>query len=262
MKALIAGLYKPNGTRPIGGVQSWSLTVGQCLTKLGFEVTHWEYGDKDPEGRFDLGILHHWHRTKHLAEKCSKFVNVSHGIIPEEKPGVRMPIYTSEEVQTHWGGGGWVLRQPIDTEFWRPGLQERRYLTFFSYRNGFPFAQKLAKSKGLEYMHLRGKTPIECRDILQQSEYVIASGRALLEAMSCGAKCILADNRKYMGPKFHENIITSRKLNYSGRGGVTPTYENLSEALASAEDMRWYVLSIHNYKDIARRLMIMAGMAQ
>lgn len=256
MRTLIAGLYGPNGRNPIGGVQTWTATIAKCLPG---EVALWERGDSDPSGTFDLGILHHWNHAGHLSSKCEKYVNVSHGIIPDERPMVRNPIFTSEEVQRHWGGGGWVLRQPIDTDFWDVGNHQRNCLTFFSYRNELPFFRKLAEVRGLEYVHLRGKTPEQCRDVLQRSEYVIASGRALLEAMSCGAKCVLADNRKYMGAMHHSDISKSRAMNYSGRGGVKPTYENISMALDSAESMRWYVEAIHNHKDITRRLLIMAG---
>lgn len=57
MKILIAAKHPPFGKLPIGGVQTWSATVGRELKLLGHDVTYWGPENPLPEERFDAGIF-------------------------------------------------------------------------------------------------------------------------------------------------------------------------------------------------------------
>lgn len=262
MKILLAAKCPPNGSRKIGGVQSWCLTVGNELIKRGHSVTYWGPGQR-LTGRFDLGILANWDSVSSIANLCDKRILISHGIIPAEKPhisGNMTLMFTSEGVKHHWNMDGTIIRQPIDLDFWCPDKDaERIYLTRFSYRNGIPYAPNVAKNLHLKFIHVKNENQNSVREILRKSACVLATGRASLEAMACGVPVVLCDHRSsYQGPLMDLNLHAAMKRNYSGRGGITPNAENLLSAVDHAMDkpsLRNHVKRHHNVIHIVDKLL-------
>jgi hypothetical protein len=266
MRILLAAKHAPHGSRPIGGVQSWCRTVGNELARRGHEVESWGPEQPLPVDAFDLGVIANVSDTGKVLGLCRERVIVSHGIIPAEntargqRPGDPM-CYTSEEVRDHWGGSGAVLRQPIDLTFWSPGPTSvpKKYLTRFSYRGGLRFIPSLAREIKLEYRHVRNLEARAVRDILRLSACVLATGRAALEAMACGAPVVLCDHRSaYQGPLMDLDLTGAPSRNYSGRGGITPTLHSVREAIKSSVKhggRRRYVEDNHNVVDIADQIL-------
>lgn len=261
MRVLLGSKHGPHGSQPIGGVQSWIRTVAAHLARR-HQVVLWDYRDHPPKGRFDLGILAHWRWSGRFARQCDAVVNVSHGIIPEEQPGDVPVVFTSEGVRDHWKREGPVIRQPIDCKFWTPDTSNRDTLTRFSYRHGLEFVPDIALRLGLHYRHAATLPPDQCREVLRRSACVLATGRAALEAMACGAPVVIVDNREYQGPLIDPDTLGSMARNYSGRGGVIPNAKNVSEAISQAMvtgSLRHHVLAHHDVSTIAGELFDVAG---
>lgn len=262
MRVLIAARFSPDGARPIGGVQSWSRTVGDVLKRRGYKVAYWEKG-KLLAGTFDLGIISNICDTRAVTKFCAEYVSVSHGIIAPEKPFSRHAVFTSEEVRSHWNVDGPVIRQPIDLDFWNPAKLPACYLTRFSYRAGLDFIPAIAKGKRLQYRHVRNSNREAVRGILRRSACVLATGRAALEAMACGVPTIICDHREsYQKPLMELDLIKAMHHNYSGRNGITPTPQNVTQAIEQAMsdgNQRAHIEAHHDSNKIVDQLLEFAG---
>jgi len=266
MRILLAAKHAPHGARPIGGVQSWCRTVCRELERRGYDVETWGPEQFFPAGEFDLGIVANIHDTHKALAQCRKLIVVSHGIIPAENPHLKNSraqlVFTSEEIRDHWDGIGQIVRQPIDLDFWVPAHNRKESLTRFSYRRGLNFVKGIARSMQMKYVHLHNKSSRECREVLQNSACVLATGRAALEAMACGVPVVLLDHRgAYQPALLHTDIPQAAKRNYSGRGGITPTILNTREAIDRAitrGNMRKYVKKYHDVVHIVDQLMDIA----
>ncbi|MGB1561550.1 MAG: glycosyltransferase [Sinimarinibacterium flocculans] len=237
MRILLAGKYVPTGSRPIGGVQSWIKAVADELRRRWHEVTLWgpEFGA--PAGEYDLGIMANFCETAAAFPLCRRTLLVSHGIIAPEKPeGADAYAFTSEGVRAHWGGTGPVVRQPIDLRFWsREHYENAGTLLRYSYRAGLPFLPSVAAGLGLRFEHLRNATHEQAREAIHRAACVIATGRAALEAMACGAPVVICDHRSaYQGALYDPDTLGAMERNYSGRGGIEPTVENIAAAVKAA----------------------------
>lgn len=257
MKILIAARHPPGGELPIGGVQSWCATVGDELTRQRHEVTFW--GPKSRINRlFDAGIFANIADTRPALLMCLRHLTVCHGIIPAEKPPVKDVAFTSEEVRDRWQGDGPIIRQPINLEFWRPEAAQKHLLLRFSYRKGLDFVPKLAESMGLDYLHIHHASPEEARDAINQAVCVIATGRAAVESMACGAPVVICDDRTYQGPLLDTDTLGAMRRNYSGRGGVAPTEQNVSQAVQAAIErgsLRAHAEAFHDVRFITEKLL-------
>lgn len=257
MRVLIAALHPPGGRLKIGGVQSWSATVGAELTRRGHEVTFWG-PDEHLDGMFDVGIFANTKWTGPALKMCVKSLVVSHGIIEAEKPIGTNLAFTSEEVRDHWNGYGPIIRQPIDLSFWRPAKVKKPFLARFSYRGGLDFLPGVSAKLGLRYIHVQKESHEVARDILQQSAVVVATGRGACEAMACGASVVICDDRGYQAPLLDPDTLGSMNRNYSGRSGITPTAENVLEACHKAIEagsLRGHAEAHHDVRDIADQLL-------
>ena len=257
MKVLIASKRRPGALgRQDGGVQTFNRTLALTLSRLGHSPM---IGDASvrPTGQYDLGILSNLRYTERFADQCARVVTVSHGIVEDEKP-VEGSWFTSEGVRDHWKQTGPIVRQPIDLEFWHPGVGQRRYLTRFSHRFGLEWVPQMASRMRLEFYHVHRATPEQAREILQASVCVLASGRAALEAMACGVPVVICDHRNYQGPLLDPDTLGAMTRNYSGRGGIEPGEHKLREAICRAMDagsLRSHVEKNHNAVDIVRQLL-------
>jgi len=267
VRILLAAKHAPHGPRPTGGVQSWCRTVASELADRGHDVVTWGPGQTTPLGGFDLGIIANATDTARAFAWCRKRIVISHGIIPAEDPRPDRHgspvVYTSEGVRDHWGGAGQIIRQPINLDFWKPAPALRAYLTRFSYRGGLNFVRQLAGPLKLSYVHVKNSPPIAVRSTLRRSACVLATGRAALEAMACGAPTVLCDHRSaYQRPLMDLDLTTAAERNYSGRGGIVPTLNNTREAIEQAIErgsMRNYVKKYHAVADIVDQLLEAAG---
>lgn len=264
MKILIAGKFSPYGHKPIGGLQSWIKTVHEGLY-ADHDVTVWQAGDPKPSGRFDLGIMANYGDTSAVWPLCDRITNVCHGIIEAERPRkADTNVFTSEGVLAHWGIPGVVLRQPIDLNYWRPGLGpawgRKGLLLRYSYRAGLPFVSQIAKDMGLEYTHARNVDHEQARSLFARSAVVLATGRAALEAMACGAPVVICDHRAaYQDALLHDrSLVDAMTHNYSGRGGVAPNAKNLREEIdkaIAAGSQRRHVETYHDARKIVAELI-------
>lgn len=257
MRILLAARHPPGGRLPIGGVQSWCATVGAELQRLGHEVHFWGPG-QSAHGIFDLGIVANYQDTRPVLRLCKRHLSVCHGIVPPEKPPVQSVAFTSEEVRDFWQGLGPIIRQPIDLDFWRPGRAQRNRLVRFSYRAGLPFVPAIAEALGLEYTHLAEASPEQCRTALQEAACVLATGRAALEAMACGAPVVICDDRPYQGPLMDLDTLGAMRRNYSGRDGVIPDQASVTAAIEAAMaigGLRFHVAQHHDAATITDALL-------
>lgn len=260
MNILMAGLFTPTGRQPIGGTQTWMKTIADHLP--GHEVHYWEPGQQ-LNGQYDLGIISQVSRTKKAIDHCRNTILVSHGVVKEEKPEplCDVTLAVSEEVRDHWQLNCDIIRQPIDTTFWSPSPKvNRTLLARFAYRVGETKSKDVAKMCGLTYTQIKGMTQHEARKIIRTSAVVHASGRAALEAMSCGIPTVIYDHRKqYQGEYLEENFLSSMKTNYSGRGGVeNPTLQQVTNTTQTAlvcEGYREHIEKYHDAKHIAEKLL-------
>lgn len=260
MRVLLAAKHAPEGSRPIGGVQTWCRTVASQLRRMGHEATTWGPEQPLPAGRFDLGIIANAEDTAAVHGRCAQLLSVSHGVIAPERPLQGVPtVFTSEGVRDHWGGDGSVIRQPIDLDFWTPAGVERICLTRFSYRRGLDFLPRLADRMGVRFRHVASMTNVEARSMLRSSVCVLATGRAALEAMACGVPVVICDHRSaYQGPLLDPDTVGAMARNYSGRGGVEPTPELVAEAVQHAmgvRSLRRHVEAHHDARQIVSQLL-------
>ena len=256
MRVLLAAKHPPGGKLPIGGVQTWCATVGAELQKQGHRVTFW--GPEWPlKGHFEAGILANLPYTRAAEAVCERFVRISHGIVPDEAGGAGFAA-TSEEVRDKWGCDGPVIRQPLDLKFWQPAERSRTLLVRHSYRAGLDYLPKLAASLRLSYVHLRNECPEIVRDRLQRASVVIATGRAAVEAMACGAPVVIADDRPYQGPLLDTDTLGAMARNYSGRGGVVPTPEWMRDVIGVARErgsLRAHAEAHHDAREVTARIL-------
>lgn len=262
MRVLLAAKHAPDGGRPIGGVQSWCRTVAAELRRLGHSAVTWGPEQPLPPGTFDLGIVANVGDTRASLQACDQVLVVCHGIIPAEAPPADLPVaFTSEGVRDHWNIDGPVIRQPIDLEFWSPAAPAIRGHTLirYSYRRGLGWLGEAAAELGLTFQHVSAVTPEQARDALRGAACVLASGRAALEAMACGAPVVICDHRSaYQGPLLDRDIGHAMLQNYSGRGGVAPDVEAVigavQDAISWGDDLG-HVRAVHDARKIVPRLL-------
>lgn len=236
-------------------MQSWTATISLELLSLGHEVVEWGPEWPLPRGRFDAGIFANIGYTREALPLCDKTLVISHGIIKPERPEGDLIAFTSEGVRTHWGMDGPIIRQPIDLGFWHDAGHERDRLVRHSYRNGLDYLPKIAKRLGLKFVHCQRMNKFAVRDELQRASVVVATGRAACEAMACGAKVVIADDRPYQGPLLDVDIHHAMTENYSGRGGVAANSRLLADAIASAQTHQDHALKFHDSAKITRDIL-------
>lgn len=265
MRILLAAKHAPEGSRPIGGVQSWCRTVAAELRRIHHQAVTWGPEQPLPAGEFDLGIVANVGDAGAALGKCARVLVVCHGIIAAEAPPDGLPVvFTSEGVRDHWGGTGPVIRQPIDLSFWAPQSEtkNRNQLLRYSYRRGLGWLGEVAADLGMTFRHMDGVTHAQAREALSAAACVLATGRAALEAMACGAPVVICDNRNaYQGPLLDPDLCGAMRRNYSGRGGIPPTRDNVAEAVLEAiadGSQRSWVEEHHDVREIVPQLLEVA----
>lgn len=212
-----------------------------------------------PSGRFDAGVFANIDYTRAALRLCDRTLVISHGIIEPEKPEGDLIAYTSEGVRDYWKGEGPIIRQPIDLTYWTPGDRQRTKLVRHSYRQGLDYLPKIAKAMGLEYVHCRHFHRDRVRDELQQAAVVVATGRAACEAMACGAKVVICDDRPYQGPLLDCDVPHAMTQNYSGRGGMRPDRKSLEAAIEGATTHLEHVQYNHDAMKVAEQILCLVS---
>lgn len=265
MRILLASKRAP-GTpgRRDGGVQTYASTIARELHQMGHAVDITGAADIAPADHYDIGIFANAKHTANLTRFCDRVILVSHGIVEDERPsqGFGAVAYTSEGVKRHWGGVGPVIRQPIDLAFWCPDGRKRSGIVRYAARGGLEWLPGLARDMGMSFTHIRNATHEAAREALRGAAVVLASGRCAVEAMAAGAPAVICDERHYQGPLMGFSIAAQMQENYSGRGGVIPTPENVAQAIHSAIDrgsLRQHVERHHDARKIANQLLGIAG---
>jgi hypothetical protein len=240
-----------------GGVQTWTTTVAQELVRIGHSV---DVLDPPNSAGYDLGLFANPSHTGPLRALCATSLLVCHGIVPDESPadGFDTVAFTSEEVRDHWRGDGPIIRQPVDLDFWSPAPGPKRSLVRYANRGGLDWLPARARDAGLQFVHLRNATPVQARDMLRGAACVLASGRAAVEAMACGAPVVICDERPYQGPLLDEDAIGAMRRNYSGRGGQFPGIWSLADVVNEAKrrgSMRAHAEQHHDVRKIVPHLL-------
>jgi hypothetical protein len=263
MRILLAAKHAPEGRQPMGGVQSWCRTIASEFRQMGYEAITWGPEQPLPEGRFDLGIIANAEYTLPALDRCQSVVNVSHGIIPAEKPLDGVPLlFTSEGVREFWGKDGGIIRQPIDLAFWQPDRRAYRCgFVRYSYRAGLGFLRPLSSQFAQPFNHISWVTPEHARTWMQNGVLVFASGRAALEAAACGAAVVVCDYRRsYQGPLAAMLGEQQMLNNYSGRGGVEANPITVRDLIIQALKTdgswwRYWVEQHHDARIIANQIL-------
>lgn len=273
MKILLAAKHPPGGKVRIGGLQSWIVTVSRALEARGHECLVWGPEFEIASQRFDLGILANIKWTEPVAVLCDRVLNITHGIIPAEKPEKKYPTAsTSEEVCAHWQLSGPVIRQPIDLDIeWTPDGPKveteanSNCLVLYSYRavQLSPF-RRLAKDLNYPFLHVKGVSQAQAAMLLRGAKLVCASGRAALEAMALGAPTLIYDHRLYNGPEplLVEDLNTARFYNYSGRGGMAfdaQSVVRVAQNIITAGSRRNYIRQWHDVERIIEGILHASG---
>jgi len=137
--------------------------------------------------------------------------------------------------------------------------KNRNQLLRYSYRRGLGFLGEVAAGMRMTFRQMDGVTPEEARVVLRAAACVLATGRAALEAMACGAPVVICDNRSaYQGQLLDPDLEGAMTRNYSGRGGILPTPENVAEAVLEAMTdgpRRDWVREHHDVREIVPQLL-------
>lgn len=261
MKLLFTALHPPSSEGAFGGVATWIATLSAVLEGVGHETAYWGPEMGPPEGEFDVCILSNPKYTGEARLNASKSFQVCHGIVDDEAPQSGMPvIFVSEEARNKWRLSGPVLRQPIDQDYWTPTRVKRECLTLYSYRAPDDCSlSAVAEILNLEFVHLKDVTRAQARRGLRRSALACASGRAALEAISCGAPTLIYDHRSpYQGRLMETSLWLSAKRNYSGRGGAHPAFNDLIQECSKTIEggsQRGLILQKHKASEIAAQLL-------
>lgn len=283
----------------IGGTQTWVKTVARELMLRGHHVGYagrsvaakqevgfanptprfptgfktWQDFDiSDPTKctRFDLAIVSQNSTFEAARKVAERVIFVSHGIGEMEMPPISIDppiepvcVYVSEESQRWTPGHGHVIRQPIDTEYWKPhGMGVPIFdVLRVSYHRGMAWLPKLCSNNGWTFYHARNESTGSLRSVMRTAGVVIASGRSALEAMSCGAKVIVADERSYNGKALMATDRGTMQHNYSGRGGIEATPERIESAIkmrGAIAPQREHVFQHHDVRKIVTELLAVA----
>lgn len=229
----------------------------------GENVDFWERG-RPVRKKYDLGIFCHIKHTKALIPHCKKTILVTHGVVNEERPSndCDITLATSEEVRDHWGLDCPIIRQPIDTAYWSVSKRSFLSLCRFAYRRGETHSQSVSRLLSLNYERIAGLKSDQILEILARSAVCHATGRAALEAMSCGVPTVIYDHREAYQPHLLDDgpLLSSATTNYSGRGGtknpsVGHVFKATQKALDTKFDYRQYILENHDAKKIAKEIL-------
>ena len=244
-----------------GGVQTWVSTVRDELLRLGHAVSVCDAVIL-PTTNCDAAILSNPRYSKYMASLATRVTYVCHGIVEDERPE-QNSVFTSEQVAAHWQQRGPVIRQPLDLDYWSPsGERDPNLIVRYANRNGL--TEMPQTLDGYEYKHLRNVDHGEARKWLRRAGCVLATGRAAIEAMACGAPVIICDNRPYQGPLMHTGTLwDAMRANYSGRGGSVPNRRNILEqvelCIGTGQVYRDWVCKYH---DVRRVVPLLLGAGQ
>lgn len=271
----------------IGGTQTWNRTVAKELESRGHEVTILGR-DAHMWPKVDLAIVSQNTSFKKARAVADWVVFVSHGPGEFEMPPIQIDpprepdcyAFVSEELQdgiAHASRQGWyrahmgcagLVRQPIDTDFWRVLSTKKPRLDVLrvSYHGGMDWLPALCDGMGKSFLHVKDEAdPAKLRNLYTRAGVVIATGRSALEAMSCDRPVIIADQRPYNGdkPLGIADIHEAMKANYSARNGHVVTPSNLAPAIEQGgwKGGRDHVLTHHDSRQIVDQLLALVPVA-
>lgn len=261
----------------IGGTQSWVATVGAEMSRRGYLVTTLDSTGQrgrslsvEHTDRYDLAIVSQNSTFKAARAVSDRVIFVSHGPgeleVPPYGSANRPDLCPNAECFVSEELGAPVIRQPIDTDFWRPYAPTGPPVDVLrvSYYGGMEWLSPLCmQDMGLTFVHISDMSdPKELRGWYNRASVVIASGRSALEAMSCDVPVILADHRPYNGkePLASSCIPLAMVTNYSCRDGLPITPEGMRTGLSwhlkgGTVGRRDHVMVHHRVEDIVDQLL-------
>lgn len=273
MRILITARYVTGEARE-GGSGRFMRCLADAFRAIGHNVITSTAPEVYGGQEFDLVVVSHPERMAAVRDVVGKKVQISHGIIDDEKLLPGADLYVSVSRETHdWnlsqnGIESRVIGQPVRMrEYKRPGKGLRKILVIR--REPVPFDPFAFLSEKYELRYSDPSRPIE--EQIEWADLCITLGRGALEAMAQGRPVLVADNRPYIGAVgdgylTRENIKDVSLCNFSGRRyRHSLTREWIEEELAKyargdADVLYQYALENHDAIAVARKYLRNAGL--
>jgi hypothetical protein len=266
-------LLATNHLSRVGGSERHAETLYRTLTAAGHRVDVYVHTQKNyliPEAAglkagasYDLALVSHTTCLQALRGMAARTVFTSHGVLPaleRAEPGADVYVGVSEEVCAAIPFPSVLIRNPIDTERFRPVRpvnDQLRRILFLSTHQGeaLPVVQAAARGYELEVLG-RGAVTGDVPAAINRADLVVGLGRSAVEAMACGRNVVVFDYRGGDGMVTADNVDLLKRRNFSGR--THQRWFTADELRAEFErydpavNLRPYVLAEHEVSAVAR----------
>lgn len=252
----------------LGGTETWTLTIGKELERLGHIVHVLPFDGKDnitnfsryDGGHYDLGLINHNVCLEQLKNTdIDKKIFTSHGVIPKlESPieGADFYVSISEEVKDNLEKKGYksiIIRNPIDTNKFKPTNNINSKLENIVFISNYQGEAKQIVQRACEGLNLRiwGKENQTDKVVeeMNWADLVIGLSRTAYEAMSCDRNVIIYDYNGADGFIDNTTVFDYRHKNCSGRRNKKKLHTEQLKSLFDKYDpklsMRSYVMKEH-----------------
>jgi hypothetical protein len=251
------------------GSEMWTVTMHRHLSKehdvdvytsTGINNLIKSQSNKNKE--YDLALINHNVCLRELSGWNIKHrIFTSHGILPDLEqpiPGADVYVAVSEEVHanlTSKGFNSYIIRNPIDTEYFSPLPVNRKLERLLWMNNRAPNIKLVELASGGYEYRLQTWWSDGVKDAIQWADLVISSGRGIYEALSCGRNAMVVNWCGCDGMVTQQNIYDFRRCNCSGRfrelwlpPGLLRTEFELYDP---DRNMRPYIIENNDVKKIA-----------
>jgi len=265
-----------------GGTETWTITMGEELERLGHTVHVYPADGRDnitpfdryDESHYDLALVNHNICLEEFrdADNIDRIIFTSHGVIPDlEQPvnGADFYVSISEEVRdnlTEQGYDSAIIRNPIDMDKFKPTREINSKLSNVVFMSNYQGDALKTIQRACEGLNLRvwGKDN-QTNDVVSEfnwADLVIGLARTAYEAMSMNRNVIIYDHNGADGFASPESVFDYRKKNCSGRTNAyrldADDLENFFSGYDPDLKMRPYIRFEHDVKNIVEQYLLIA----